>query len=347
MSTYLDISFAKQLSYRLDRFKIKSEKPFKANCRCPLCGDSQKKISKARFWFIESESGDGLLCHCFNCGASLSFSKFLKIFDINLFDRYRLEKFRGAANSLELIKKEETEEIVPEVPNVLLGLDTIDDLPKHHKARLYIENRQIHEQFWSKLYYAPKFCEWARGHEPELFKFSRRDHPRIVIPWFNVSGKCFAYSARSLNGEEPKYYKIKLNKKDNSFFGMERLKFHKQIYVCEGPIDSLIIDNCIAVGNANIGVYDNPDAIYIPDKDVRNIEVINMIGNLIDSGKKVFLAPHELNGKDLNEYIESGVSVKDLMSIIAENTFSGLAAKLRFISWRKVVNDEKRYIRRG
>lgn len=350
MSKAQDISYLRQISSKLDRFVEKSIKPFKANCRCPKCGDSQKKLTKARFWAIEHPTKDSLVVHCFNCGFSQFFSNFLKDFDLNLYNAYRLEKYRDSSDLHQLSitpTKQKVEQI--ELPNILKELKSMDDLEYYHPAKNYIIKRGIHEQFWSKIFYAPKFFAWARKHEPELFerKTGKQEHSRIIIPWFDKKGKCVAYSARAMGNEEPKYYKIKLDKTDNSFFGEERLKYDRQIYVVEGPVDSLFLPNCIAVGNANIGLFDNDSSIYIPDRDVRNTEVMDIVEKLVNSGKKVFLAPPTLKGKDINEYLENGITQNRLLEIIQENTYQGLEAKLYFTKWRKIKHEPKRNLRWG
>ena len=39
---------------------------------------------------------------------------------------------------------------------------------------------------------------------------------------------------------------------------------------------------------------------------------------------------------DINEMIQNGMGVEDIKNMIDTNTFSGLEAKLRFVTWKKV-----------
>lgn len=340
MSKWIDVTYMKQISYRLERFKEKKINRL-WNCKCPICGDSKKKASKTRGYFYESPDSDMILYNCFNCNASMSFHKFLKWFDKNLFDRYILEKFKG--NKELILEEKKQEEIQYVAPDILKELPTMDDLKNDHPAKRYIISRGIGEQYWGKIYFVNKFFTWAKKHEPELFKHVWKDHSRIVIPWFNFDGKCFAYSARSINGEEPKYYKIKLNKKDNSYFGMERVNLNQTVYVVEGPVDSLLLPNAIAVGNANIGEYHNPNAIYIPDKDIRNKEILKIVEKLIKSNHRVCMMPDTVKGKDINEYLDNGLNPKELLKVIHDNTFQGLGALLTFSRWKKFVEEPKKW----
>ena len=54
MSSFIDKKYINLLSPQLERFKWK--KMDVANCRCPLCGDSQKNKSKARGFFFKKKN---------------------------------------------------------------------------------------------------------------------------------------------------------------------------------------------------------------------------------------------------------------------------------------------------
>lgn len=123
------------------------------------------------------------------------------------------------------------------------------DLPKEHKAYQYIINRKIPEEHLDMFWYTEKFFAWASKNTDKFtvgeHTSDLQDHPRIIIPWYSENKELFAYQARSLNGEEPKYYTIILNEKIPKVFGADRLDFKgKKIYVLEGPIDSLFPSEC-------------------------------------------------------------------------------------------------------
>jgi hypothetical protein len=56
----------------------------------------------------------------------------------------------------------------------------------------------------------------------------------------------------------------------------------------------------------------------------------------IDLGEKVCIWPESLRIKDINDMIVSGMTVEMIQHIIESNTFSGNAARLKFVKWRKV-----------
>ena len=54
--------------------------------RCPYCGDSKKRQSKARGYVVEKWGKRFFKCH--NCGLSKSFDQFLKDLDAELYAEY-------------------------------------------------------------------------------------------------------------------------------------------------------------------------------------------------------------------------------------------------------------------
>ena len=74
MHAFLDKKFINLVSGQLERFKW--QRPTLANCRCPLCGDSQKNKNKCRGYFYERDARYYYKCH--NCGASTTVSGFLE-----------------------------------------------------------------------------------------------------------------------------------------------------------------------------------------------------------------------------------------------------------------------------
>ena len=90
MSSYVDTKFLNQLSNRLPNFKQKKQGLW--NFRCPHCGDSKKSKTKSRGFVYEKKNNLFFKCH--NCGASMSFSAFLKDRDPVLYKQYQMEKFK-------------------------------------------------------------------------------------------------------------------------------------------------------------------------------------------------------------------------------------------------------------
>ena len=83
----VDSKYIGLVSARLDKFKkVKTDL---YNFRCPICGDSKKHRNKARGYFYVVRADTNFRCH--NCGASLSFSNFLKQLDPTLHKKFVME----------------------------------------------------------------------------------------------------------------------------------------------------------------------------------------------------------------------------------------------------------------
>ena len=86
----IDSKYIGLVSARLQKFK--RVKAGLYNFRCPICGDSQRYKNKARGYLYEMKTNTNFKCH--NCGASMSFSNFLKKIDTTLQKKYAVEKFK-------------------------------------------------------------------------------------------------------------------------------------------------------------------------------------------------------------------------------------------------------------
>ena len=88
---------------------------------------------------------------------------------------------------------------------------------------------------------------------------------RIVIPFFNSHGDVVAVQGRAINFKDEenarqtaKYITIKADKSiDRLWYGLWRANTKKRVYVVEGPIDSLFLENAVAmVGYCFISSFD-------------------------------------------------------------------------------------------
>ena len=97
----------------------------------------------------------------------------------------------------------------------------------------------------------------------------------------------FALQGRAFGDENPKYITIKLQDKDK-IFGLDRVDWKKTVYVCEGSLDSLFVENCIATAQSDLRIPHN-DAVLIPDNEPRNREVVKQIRKYIEEDYAVVL----------------------------------------------------------
>jgi hypothetical protein len=161
------------------------------------------------------------------------------------------------------------------------------------------------------------------------------DHPRLLIPFRDEKGDIFAYQGRAFGVEIPKYITIKLDDGEK-VFGLDRLNKNKTVYVVEGPIDSMFLDNAVATADADLTKAEFDDSILVFDNEPRNREICRRIDKAINAGRKVCLWPESNPFKDINDMILGGYTAQNITTQINQNVFSGLEAKARFANWKRV-----------
>ena len=310
------------LSPRLDKFKKVRDNLF--NFRCPYCGDSRKSQSKARGYFYRKKNDYFYRCH--NCGKGTTFGKVLEYIDTMMYKEYVMERYRGDAPKTEQpefnFEAPKFKKIDPKLEN----LTPINKLNDGHPARQFVESRQLPEEFYSDLYLCPKFFEWSKIQ-------SQQEHPRLVIPFRDESGEVFAAQGRAFGKESPKYLTIKFQDKPK-IFGLDRVNFAKRYYVVEGPLDSMFLDNCLAVAGADFRYLPPGDTTIVLDNEPRSREIIKQMERLIHQEHELVIWPDTITQKDINDMVLAGV--KDIQQLINNNTFSGLEAKMKLAAWKRI-----------
>jgi len=310
------------LSPRLDKFKKVRDNLF--NFRCPYCGDSRKSQSKARGYFYRKKNDYFYRCH--NCGKGTTFGKVLEYIDTMMYKEYIMERYKGDAPKTEApefnFKAPKFKKIDPKLEN----LTPINKLNGGHPARQFVESRQLPEEFYSDLYLCPKFFEWSKIQ-------SQQEHPRLVIPFRDESGEVFAAQGRAFGKESPKYLTIKFQDKPK-IFGLDRVDFAKRYYVVEGPLDSMFLDNCLAVAGADFRYLPPGDTTIVLDNEPRSREIIKQMERLIHQEHELVIWPDTITQKDINDMVLAGV--EDIQTIIDNNTFSGLEATMKLAAWKRI-----------
>ena len=310
------------LSPRLDKFKKVRDNLF--NFRCPYCGDSRKSQSKARGYFYRKKNDYFYRCH--NCGKGTTFGKVLEYIDSVMYKEYIMERYKGDAPKTEQPEFKFEAPKFKKIDPKLENLTPINKLNGGHPARQFVESRQLPEEFYSDLYLCPKFFEWSKIQ-------SQQEHPRLVIPFRDESGEVFAAQGRAFGKEIPKYLTIKFQDKPK-IFGLDRVDFTKRYYVVEGPLDSMFLDNCLAVAGADFRYLPPGDTTIVLDNEPRSIEIIKQMERLIHQEHELVIWPDSITQKDINDMVLAGQ--QDIKTTIDNNTFSGLEATMKLAAWKRI-----------
>tara|TARA_B100000780_G_scaffold203207_1_gene144185 strand:+ start:2933 stop:3682 length:750 start_codon:yes stop_codon:yes gene_type:complete len=220
-------------------------------------------------------------------------------------------------------------------PSPLKSLKKISSLSHDHPVKKFVMNRQIPSTVHFELFFAPKFYTWVNTVVPNKFASLNGDHPRLVIPFFDENSKMFAFQGRAFGNEIPKYITITLDPDKDKIYGLNRLDSTKPIQVTEGPIDSMFLDNCVAVGGADFSRLPVENTTIIFDNERRNVEILKQIEKTIYMGYNVVLWPDDLKEKDINDMILSGLTKEEVQTIINNNSYQGNMAKIKFTQWRR------------
>ena len=320
----IDSKYVGLISSRLQKFK--RVKPDLYNFRCPICGDSQKHKNKARGYIYVVKNNTNFKCH--NCGASLSLNNFIKKIDGTLHKQYTLEKFKEGHTGRSFVVDEPEFKFKKPVFRKKLDLPKATENPY---AKEYLEERKLNPE---KFYFTDKFKEWTNT-KKQTFDSTYRDEPRIIIPMYDRDKNLIGFQGRSLTHNSVKYITVMLEDSAPKIYGLDTIDEKLPVYVVEGPFDSTFINNSVALcgSDGDLGYLEGSDTILVYDNEPRNREIVGRIERCIDRNQKVVIWPSNIVEKDINDMVLAG---HDVMSMIKLNTYSGLEAKVKFNTWKKV-----------
>ena len=334
---YIDTKYISLISHRLRNYTKKGD--FLWNFSCPYCGDSQKNRKKAR-GFIYRVKND-LFYKCHNCSHGTTVSKLVEYVDPNLHQEYVMERYKEGSNGTPYKGAYKTPEPDFEFKKPVFktfdGLKKFSELDENHPAVKFLLDRMLPRGSWNDIYFCPKFFEFTNRYVPNKFPSLMGDHPRMVIPFRTKDGNIFAFQGRAFGKEPQKYITIILDKEHPKIFGIDRVDTSRSFYIVEGPIDSLFIENCVAVAQSDLRLPQYKDkAVLVPDNEPRNRQVCKQIEQCIQDGYSVVLWPQGTEEKDINDMILSGKTSREIQDIIHSNTHKGLQAQTVFNSWKRI-----------
>ena len=332
---YVDAKFASMLAPRVRNFK--QQKDYLWNFSCPLCGDSKKNQSKARGYIYRKESS--LFYKCHNCQAGTSLGNLLKQVDQRMYNEYSLEKF-GSTNNKHVNDKPDLEIFKTDtIPVKKLNANPVSELADNHPIKQFLLLRHINQELHEHFYWVAQFKHWVNENIAMNFHNIKKDEPRLVIPFYNEKKELIAIQGRAFGNETPKYYTLKTNEKNHKVYGLDRVDPTKWVYVTEGPIDSLFLDNAIAVAGADFYLAqvrqfkDNCTIVF--DNEPRNPALVKQVEKMIKHGFHVCLWNDSIKEKDINDMIIAGKTPLTIQTLIQHNTVQGVDAELKFNTWRK------------
>jgi hypothetical protein len=251
----------------------------------------------------------------------------LKQIDSTTYKQYTFEKFKEGHTGRNFITDEPDFVFEKPVFKTKIVLPLCSEV---ERGRTYLEKRKLDP---TKFYYAEKFKEFTNSLKP-TFANTDYEESRIIIPLY-YQKDLIGFQGRALGPSPNKYITVMLFDDAPKIYGLDDLNKEKTVYVTEGPFDSTFISNSIALCGADgdLSKWGISNPVWIYDNEPRNAEIHSRISNVISRGERVVIWPSSINQKDINDMVLSGLNVQ---SVIESNTYSGLEAKLKFTTWKKI-----------
>ena len=305
ITAFVETVLRKRFHDVLEKQKIDGSSDRKLNFACPICGDSQKKVSKKRGnLYLDTKH-----YKCFNdgCMAYMSLSEFvakmsrehgIMLPSFVLEDGFKATPTpKKTENQLIRFLTSDTSQLVTisEVIN-RFSLKRLDMVPDTSIAYQYIKSRYLHliKDYGDFLYTD------SQDNKVFIFNFDKR------------SGKLLGFAMRTLNESISQKYIIRsytdltqifsqlgISKQLvddanflNNYFNILNIDFGKPIRITEGQFDSMFIDNAIATSGATkarsifaeLGAKSATQVIFDRDKAGKT-----QMMNFIKQGYSVFL----------------------------------------------------------
>ena len=320
---HIDSKYIGIISPRLGKFKRVKSNLY--NFRCPICGDSKKNKNKTRGYIYSVKTNTNFKCH--NCGASMSLNNFLKQVDPAVHKQYVLEKFKEGHTGRNFVTEEPDFKFEAPKFKKKLKLPKASEDPR---PAGYLTARKLNPD---NFYYAKHFKKFVNSLK-QTFDDEKHDEERIIIPLY-YEKNLIGLQGRSIKPNPVKYITVMLDDDAPKIYGLDNIRRDAPVYITEGPFDSTFIRNAIAMcgADANVDRWGISNRVWIYDNEPRNREIVNRISKTIDSGDSVVIWPEGIDDKDINDMVMSGL---DVQSVIESNTYSGLQAKLKFTTWKKI-----------
>ena len=319
----VDSKFIGLVSSRLEKFK--KVKPNLYNFRCPLCGDSKKNKSKTRGYLYNIKADINFRCH--NCGASMTFSNFLKQLDPVIHKQYVFERFKNNSTGRGTVVEEPTFKFEEPKFKTKIRIPLCSEI---RRGREYLKARRLDPK---RFYWAEDFAGFVNSIKP-TFGSNVPKESRIIIPLY-YKKDLIGIQGRSVDPSPVKYITTIFYDDAPKIYGLDNIRQDAPVFVTEGPFDSTFISNSIAMCGADADVrrWGVSDPVWIYDNEPRSKEIVKRISDTIDRGEKVVIWPNNIYEKDINDMVLAG---HDVQLIVESNVYDGLEANLKFTTWKRI-----------
>ena len=152
---------------------------------------------------------------------------------------------------------------------------------------------------------------------------------------YDTERNLIGFQGRALGPNFVKYITIMLQDNAPKIYGLDKINKDETVYVVEGPFDSTFVENSVALcgSDGDLAHLKGSDIVLVYDNEPRNKEILQRIERCIEKGEQVVIWPNNIYQKDINDMVLGGHKI---MNMLRSNTYSGLAAKVKFNNWKRV-----------
>lgn len=272
------------------------------NAECPVCKEGKSAGRSRRLFYFPLKN----YLYCHNCSKSWTpFDWIKEVTSLTVPEILRRNKGSSEFNATKF-EVSNNIDLPQEVVLEDLPADSID-LTDSSQIEFYKNSKYV------KL--ALDYCNNRRlftgVNSCNKFFVSLKDKVhknRLVIPFYR-DNRIVCYQTRALTENQFPKYLTKFGEKE--IFGLNNIKPEiPYVFVFEGPIDSMFVQNGVAIAsltatehqNAQLSTLIGYELVYVFDNDKNNKQTSLRIEKYIKSGKRVFIWPKEFNSfKDFNE----------------------------------------------
>ena len=307
------------------------------NAECCICNEGSSSGSKRRLFYFPSER----YFYCFNCTRSWSELNWIQ----DVAGKSAVEILKDAGNFIPdahtskqlkctVYTSESEKKDIPVIPED--SIDIFDE--SQYSFFKYTDTFSIVEK--ARCYCINRRLTTAKN-KPKSMYISLADSVhanRLLIPFYSEANKIESYQSRALLEDVHPKYLTKYGEK--CFYGENSIDCNiPYLFILEGPIDAMFIQNGIAIGGAKVTTRQNAflakhfdkKIVYIFDNDKNNSEMQKTVQRYIEQGKNIFIWPRELKQfKDVNEVCCKLGLDSISTDFILKNTFTGLEASVKF-----------------
>jgi hypothetical protein len=220
------------------------------------------------------------------------------------------------------------------------SLAQLEKTNPEHPAVVYAASRNLTPFVKQNMFVADNLKSWVNDKLTRYMNVPvlQAEGAYLLMPYFDKTGIVTAIKCRAVDPDAKSRY-LELNlipstQRKPKIFGLARIDPKKKIYVLEGEIDSAFIPNGIGMsGGGDITLnlkylpYPKQQYTIVYDNELDKPTTVSKMVQSILNHYKVCIWPKEMEKyNDVNDMVNAGYTVADLVKIINNNTFAGSTA---------------------